>query len=148
MCDWKTTTIVPGSPADVLDLLTEPDAIAEWAPIPFEILELDDRRLRAGSRALVAGRLAGYPVEFEVSVRAASTDRLELVAEGPVKLNVEYRMRPADGGTELEAAISVRGRGLLGRLLATATEALLAAGALGCSLERLGQQGLRPALAA
>jgi hypothetical protein len=55
MRTWETRTTVPGSPSAVLELLTEPDAIARWSPVPFEIVSLGDRRLRTGSRAQVAG---------------------------------------------------------------------------------------------
>jgi hypothetical protein len=72
MCKWHSNTTVPGSPADILELLTEPDAIARWAPVPFEVVALDGGRLQAGSRARVAGRLAGRSVEFDVDVLRAS----------------------------------------------------------------------------
>jgi uncharacterized protein YndB with AHSA1/START domain len=36
MRTWTTETWVAGAPEHVLELLTEPDAIARWAPIPFE----------------------------------------------------------------------------------------------------------------
>jgi hypothetical protein len=124
----------------VLELLTEPDAIAEWAPVPFEIVSIADRRLRTGSRARVAGRLAGRAVEFDVFVHEASGDRLALAADGPISLDVQYVLRPAPGGSDVRASISVEGRGLFGRVLASATEALLAAGALRVSLDRLGRQ--------
>jgi hypothetical protein len=146
MCTWRTQATVPGSPADVLELLTEPDAIARWAPIPFEILELEGPRLLTGSHARIAGRLAGRPVEFEVLVLDARSERLDLVADGPISIAVEYRLRPAVGGSDVQA-LSVEGRGLFGRVLAKATETLLAAGALRGSLERLGRE-LEPALAA
>ena len=147
MRTWETHTTVPGSPSDVLELLTEPDAIAGWSPIPFEIVSLDQRRLRAGSRAQVAGRLAGRPVEFDVTVFEATGERLTLAADGPISIDVEYVLRPVPGGSDVQASVSVDGQGLFGRVLATATEALLAAGALRSSLERLGRQ-LEPALAA
>jgi hypothetical protein len=146
MCTWRTQTTVPGSPADVLDVLTEPDAIAGWTPIPFEILELEGLRLVTGSHARVAGRLAGRSVEFEVVVLDASEEQLALVADGPISLAVQYLLRPAHGGSEVHASMSVEGRGLFGRVLAKATETLLAAGALRSSLERLGRE-LEPALA-
>lgn len=139
--------IVPGSPADVLELLTEPEAIHRWAPIPFEIVQLDGERLRAGSRARVVGRLAGRSVEFDVDVLHASEERLELVADGAISLGVRYVMRPGSAATEVEAAVSVQGGGLLGKVLAKATEALLAAGALRISLERIARE-LQPAIAA
>jgi hypothetical protein len=147
MCTWHSNATVPGSPADVLDLLTEPEAIARWAPVAFEILALDGTRLESGSHARVAGRLAGRSVEFDIYVLSASNDRLELVAAGPISLGVRYALRPADSGSEIEASVSVEGRGLFGRVLAKATEALLAAGALRLSLDRLADE-LQPALAA
>jgi hypothetical protein len=36
--------------SNTLELLTEPHAIARWAPIPFELLDLDGERLDAGAR--------------------------------------------------------------------------------------------------
>lgn len=138
---------VPGSPTDVLEFLTEPDAIARWAPIPFKVVALDGARLESGSHARVAGQLAGRSVEFDVEVLSASHERLELVAEGPICIDVKYSVRPLGVSSEIEASIGVEGRGLFGRVLAKATEALLAGGALRMSLERLGRE-LQPALAA
>jgi len=147
MRTWRSNLTVPGTPADVIALLPEPDAIARWAPVPFEVSALDASRLESGSRARVAGRLAGHSVEFDVEVIKASEERLELVASGPIDLGVTYLLRPASGGSEIDASVSVRGGGLMGRLLARAAEALLAAGALRLSLDRLAGE-LRPALAA
>ena len=147
MCLWRYNTTVPASPADVLELLTEPGAIARWAPIPFEVVALDGTRLESGSRARVAGRLAGQSVEFDVDVLRVSDERLELVAEGPIVLDVQYRLRAAGTESEIEASVSVQGRGFLGRVLAKATETLLAAGALRMSMDRLANE-LQPALAA
>jgi hypothetical protein len=140
MRTWESQTMVPGSPSAVLNLLTEPEAIAEWAPVPFEIVSLRGRRLSTGSRARIAGRLAGRAVEFEVTVHEASGERLVLVADGPISIDVQYVLRPVAGGSDVRASVSVEGRGLFGRVLASATEALLAAGALRSSLERLGRQ--------
>jgi hypothetical protein len=137
---WNSNAMVTGSPADVLELLTEPEAIARWAPIPFEVLDLDGQRLRSGSRARVAGCLAGRSVEFDVDVQRAGDGRLELVADGPISLGVRYVLRPAGEGSEIDASVSVEGRGLTGRVLAKATEALLAAGALKLALERLARE--------
>ena len=147
MRTWHSNATVPGSPADILAFLTEPEAIARWAPVPFEVLALDGDRLRSGSHARVAGHLAGRRVEFDVDVRQASTDRLELVADGPISLGVRYMLRPRGEYSDVDASVSVEGRGLFGRVLAEATEALLAAGALRLSLEHLGRE-LQPTLAA
>ena len=147
MCSWHSNTTVSGSPSDVIALLTEPEAIARWAPIPFEVMALEGERLESGTRARVAGSLAGRSVEFDVDVLRASHEQLELVAKGPIWIDVKYRVRPAGSSSEIDASIAVEGRGLMGRVLAKATEALLAGGALRMSLERLARE-LRPALAA
>jgi len=144
MCSWHSNTTVLGSPSEILALLTEPEAIARWAPVPFEVVGLDAERLESGSHARVAGQLAGRTVEFEIHVLHASRERLELVAQGPICMDVRYRVRPAGSSSEVEASIAVEGRGLFGRVLAKATEALLAGGALRMSLDRMARE-LQPA---
>jgi hypothetical protein len=112
-------------------VLTLPEEIRRWSPVDFDLDALDDRRLEAGTRGRVTGRLAGVSVGFDVEVHAADERRLELSADGPVSLDVSYELTVDDCGAELSAAISMRrGGGLTGRLVANATAALLAAGAL------------------
>ena len=148
MKTWTTETWVAGSPDEVLELLTEPDAIARWTPIPFEVLDLDGPRLEAGTRARVRGSLAGRGMEFDVEIRAAGDDCLSLLATGPLFIRAEYALAPLDGGSEIRASVSVSGRGLLGAVLARACEAVLAAGALSASVARIGRElELQPALA-
>jgi hypothetical protein len=147
MKTWTTQTTVAGLPDEVLALLTEPEAIARWTPIPFELIDLDTDRLVAGSRARVLGRLAGRTLAFDVEVMAADRERLALVATGPISIDVEYRLRPTGHRSEVQAAVSVHGTGLLGRIIAQATDALLAAGALNLAVSRIGRE-LEPALAA
>jgi hypothetical protein len=129
--------VVSGTPDEILELLTEPEAIARWAPVPFEIVELAEGRLVAGGSARVRGRIAGRPVEFAVEVLEADERHLALVANGPILLDVDYAVSPRDEGSELRASVSVRGRGLLGMVFAAATTALLAGGALASSMGRL-----------
>ncbi len=136
-----------GSPEQVLELLAEPDAIARWAPLPFEVIDLDSDRLETGSRARVSGALAGRRLEFDVEIREAREERLSLVATGPVSIGADYEIAPADGGSDVRASVSVNGRGLLGRVLARAVEGVLAAGALRASITRLDRE-LQPALSA
>ena len=147
MRTWTTRTTVTGLPDEVLALLTEPDAIARWTPVPFELIDLDTDRLVSGTRARVRGRLAGRSLEFDVEVLAADGERLALVATGPVSIDVEYRLRPAPQGSKVSASVSVNGRGLIGRVIAQATDALLAAGALDLAMGRIRRQ-FEPALAA
>jgi hypothetical protein len=146
MRTWCLNSTVPGAPAEVIELLTEPEAIARWTPVPFEVIALDSSKLQSGSHARVAGRLAGRSVEFDVDVLEASDERLELLASGPVELGVRYLLRPHDRGSEIDASVSVEGRGLFGKVLAKATEAGLAAGALRLALDRMASE-LRPSFA-
>jgi uncharacterized protein YndB with AHSA1/START domain len=135
---FASATIPAAAPDDVLALLTAPDAIATWAPVPFDVEEMDGRRLRPGTRARVSGGLAGRRVAFDVDVHRADDGYLALTAEGPVGLDVEYVVTPVIGGSEVRASVSVRrGEGLLGRVLAQATGALLSGGALELALGRI-----------
>jgi polyketide cyclase/dehydrase/lipid transport protein len=136
MRTWTATATAAVHPAAVLDVLTDPDACARWAPVPFDVES--GRRLAAGTRERVSGRLAGRRVGFDVEVHEADESRLALSASGPVGLDVDYRLAPAAHGARVDASISVRpGGGLTGRLLAEATGALLSAGALNQALSRL-----------
>ncbi|HEX8206937.1 MAG TPA: SRPBCC family protein [Solirubrobacteraceae bacterium] len=140
MRTWTATTTVDAPPDAVLDALTDPDAIASWAPVDFEVSDLESERLAPGCRPRVEGRLAGVSVGFEVEVLEAGEDRLALRAAGPVAFDVRYDLEPADGGSEVRASIGVRpGRGFRGRILAEATNALLSAGALQQALDRIGR---------
>jgi hypothetical protein len=147
MRTWTSETWLAGPPEEVLDLLTEPDAIARWAPIDFEVVDHRGERLRTGTCTRVCGVLAGRRLELDVDVLDAEDGRLALVANGPISIDVEYVVRPAARGSRLSASISVAGRGLMGRVLAQATDVVLAAGALDVAVGRIGRE-LEPALAA
>ena len=143
MRTWTTTHTVAAQPDAVLDVLTDPEACRHWAPVAFDV-ELDvpvrRARLATGSRARVTGRLAGRPVGFDVEVDEATRDRLALRATGPVALDVLYDLAPTGAGSEVRASVSVRsGGGLLGRVAAEATNALLGAGLLDTAVARLGR---------
>ena len=146
MKTWTATTTVNAAPEAVLDVLTDPEAIARWAPLPFDVDDLDTPRLVTGSTARVSGRLAGRRVGFVVEVHAADDGRLSLAATGPVGLDVNYDLAATDTGSEVHASVSVRkGRGITGRLLAEATSALLSAGALTHAVSRLAALAACPA---
>jgi hypothetical protein len=143
MKTWTATAVAEANPAAVLDVLTDPDACARWAPVPFEV-EDDVRRLSTGRRARVTGRLAGQRVGFDVEVRQADVHGLTLSADGPVGFDVDYRLAPHAAGAHVCASVSVRPRrGLAGRLLAEATGAMLTAGALDHSLARLAREATK-----
>ena len=140
MRTWTASTTIKGRPEAVLDVLTDPQACARWAPMPFEVERIDSPRLRAGTKARVSGCLAGKRVGFDVQVHEAEADRLELTASGPVAFDVAYDLRPGKDSTEVSASVAVSGRGLTGRLLAQATDALLAGGALQHTVSRIARE--------
>jgi hypothetical protein len=138
MNSWTATTTTGAAPEQVLDVLTDPSAIHSWSPVPFELEELDGRRLVAGSRARVAGSLGGVRVGFDVHVRTAEDGLLELSAEGPIGMDVAYRLQERDGGSAVEASVSLhKAGGITGRIIAKATGALLSAGALEKAAQRI-----------
>ena len=146
MKTWTATTIVDAGPEAVLDVLTDPDLVARWAPLPFDVEDLDTPRLMTGSRARVSGRLAGRRVGFDVEVHEADLQRLALAADGPVGLDVAYELSATGDRSEVRASISVRsGKGFTGRLMAEATNALLSAGALTHAISRLAREAACPA---
>ncbi len=141
MATWETRTTVMGDPEDVLEVLTDPCAAQRWSPIGFELEHIEGDRLRSGSRAVLSGKLAGRSVKFEVNVLKASDGQLELRAVGPVEMDVAYDAVAADDGTEVIASIAVRSAGgLIGRMLSSATDALLAGGALGVAVQGVARE--------
>jgi hypothetical protein len=129
--NWTATARANATPCQVLEVLTHPDEIRRWSPVDFELDGLKGRRLAAGTRGRVTGRLAGVRVGFDVEIHAADEAGLELSAEGPVAFDVRYDLKRGEAGAELRASVSMRrGGGLTGRLVANATAALLSAGAL------------------
>ena len=148
MATWTAETSVAGLPDEVLELLTQPEAIARWAPIGFDVIDFEGDRLRAGDSVRVRGALAGRSLEFDVDVSEADDGRLVLTATGPIRLDVEYLAVANAAGSDLRASVAVSGRGLMGRVLAQATDALLAAGALSAAVGRLARElEAEPALA-
>lgn len=135
---WSARAAVRAQPADVLAALTDPELIAGWAPIGFELEGSAGRRLRAGSHERVSGSLAGLRASFDVEVSRAGPGVLELVADGPVAMDVAYRFPERGGAVVVDASVSVRRRGgLTAQVLRAAVVALLDAGALDRALQRL-----------
>ena len=125
MRTWTAQITSKGRPEDVLGVLTDPAACGRWAPIDFDVEGLDGDRLVTGSRARVVGRIAGQRCSFDVDVIAADASGVKLLASGPIVLNVQYELSEAH---------------FTGRLIAQATDALLAAGALRHAVTRLARE--------
>jgi uncharacterized protein YndB with AHSA1/START domain len=141
MRTYTATTTAPARPEAVLDVLTDPDALLRWAPVDFDVERLSGRRLAEGGSARVSGRLAGREVGFDVEVHYADVDGLALSAHGPVALDVAYELRPTSHGSEVSASVTVVPKpGLRARLIAEATAAVLAGGALQAALGRMAHE--------
>jgi hypothetical protein len=140
MATWTAQTTTAGHPDQVLMVLTDPDEIARWAPISFELVDFDGRRLLAGDKLRVRGALGGPTLQFEVEVAEADDGRLVLSATGPIRLDVEYEAVAIEHGSRVRASVAVSGSGLRGRVLAKATDALLAGGALAHAVRRIADQ--------
>jgi hypothetical protein len=141
MATWETRTIVNGAPEDVLEVLTDPSAARRWSPIGFELEQIEGDRLRSGTRAVLSGKLAGRGVSFDVEVIKASDGQLELRAVGPVEMDVAYDAIAAGDATEVVASVAVRSTGgLFGRMLSSATDALLAGGALNVAVQGVARE--------
>jgi hypothetical protein len=126
-----------GQPEEILELLSDPDAIARWSPVPFELVAGPQERLEAGSKARVQGDLAGLRIAFDVRILEAREAAFSLAATGPISIEARYMMLEVDDGSRVRATVRVGGRRFLGTVLARATEAVLAAGALQSALERI-----------
>jgi hypothetical protein len=138
MGTFSSESVAPVGPEDVLAVLTHVEAIRCWAPVDFEVEGLSRGQLSAGDRPRVVGHVAGRELGFDLDVRKLDDGRLQLSAEGPVTLDVDYELTPRDASTHISASVSVvRGDGLTGRLAARAVETLLAGGALTAALNRI-----------
>ena len=132
---WTARAWLDNNPDGVLRALTDPAAIARWAPINFEI---DAGRLAAGDRERVSGSIAGIAATFDLEVLRADTKGLELVADGPISFDVNYSFTEHDDGVSVHARVGIRRRrGLTAQLLQAAVAALLNAGALARALRKL-----------
>jgi hypothetical protein len=148
MAEWTTSTQANARPDQVLEVLTHPDAIRRWAPLDFDVEDLDGVRLAAGSTARVSGKLAGVRVGFDVEVHSADEDGVELTAHGPIGIDVRYELTPTDAGSEVTASVALRrSRGISGRLISQATAALLSAGALDGAARGIARAAEQPVLA-
>lgn len=135
---WTASATVRSDPDEVLRALTRPDSITQWAPVSFDVDGLAGSRLRAGSCERVSGSIAGITATFDVEVTRADTERLELVAHGPVSFDVTYSFNEQHDGVVVNAEVGVhRQRGLTAQVLRAAVGTLLNAGALGSALRRL-----------
>ena len=137
---WSARASVRAGAGEVLDALTDPRLIAAGAPVGFELEDPDAPPLRAGSHERVCGSLAGVKAFFDVDVICAELGRLELVALGPLAMDVAYRFCEQGGRVVVDASVGLRRHGgLTGQILRSAVAALLNAGALDRALQRLAE---------
>jgi uncharacterized protein YndB with AHSA1/START domain len=129
---------VQAEPGEVLEALTDPELIAAWAPVSFELEANGGRALCGGCRDRVSGSIVGLRTSFDVEVTRADREALELVAEGPLAIDVTYAFQEQPGGVLVDATVGLRrSRGITAQLMRGAVVALLNAGALDGALQRL-----------
>ena len=137
MTTFTATVPAPAPPDAVLHVLTDPYAARRWAPVAFRLREGEDR-LVPGSRVHVVGDFAGRSVGFDIDVIEASTERLALIADGPVSFDVRYDFRATPEGSEIDARVELRRKpGLLGHLIEGAGRSLLRAGLLDRTVQKI-----------
>src|SRR5262249_53620601 len=135
---WTASAWLDSDLDGVLRALTDPAAIACWAPVRFEVDGLAAGRLAAGARERVSGSLAGIAAGFDVEVLRADARGLELVADGPISFDVDYSFTEHDDGVSVHVRVGIRRRrGLSAQLFQAAVVALLNAGALARALGKL-----------
>jgi hypothetical protein len=138
---WTSSRTVSAPAGEILHAITHEDAIRRWSPVDFELRGHAGGRLHAGDVARVVGRVAGLGVGFDVEVTAADRGGLQLVASGPVDIDVHYGIAECCDGSAVEARVDIRGgRGMTGRVVATTVRALLGAGALDGALARIADE--------
>ena len=76
-------------------------------------------------------------IPLQGATTALTAEQVELIR---CPLRAEGALFDAAGGTEVRASVSIRGSGLIGRVLARAADALLAAGALDRAISRIARQ--------
>jgi len=122
---------IAASPARILEVLSDPESVRRWFPVPFDFRD-DVRRLAAGGTYATTGRLAGRHVHADLRVLEASEQRVKVSLSGHVIFDLDVDLAPNGAGTDADVHVGVRsGGGLSGRLLTPAASAMLRAGALG-----------------
>lgn len=134
MGTWTSSATFEGDPRSLVSLLTEVDAIETWSPVPFRLSDGADS-LRAGERVEVEGALLGRGVRFRIDVDQADERGISLRAKGPFEIDVDYTIEAAS--STVQARVETRGGGLAAKVLASAANAMLAAGALDHALGRV-----------
>lgn len=128
------TAEMTSRPSRVLKALSDPQACLSWAPVPLELTGDVPAMLTPGATARVRGHLGAANLEFDLQIQEASADRFAVRAEGPFVIDVEYRFSAESMSLAVQ---TTKPRGLTGRCLKAASDALLAAGILDDSLRRL-----------
>jgi hypothetical protein len=144
MPTWSSSTTFEDDPRRVMDVLTQVESIERWSPVPFRLVDQRIRQLATGDHLTVEGRLIGRGLRFSVEVAEVTATRLRLRASGPFEIDVAYELDTATH--RIIAEVETNGSGLLVRIFISATNALLAAGALDHALARILREAgsLRP----
>ena len=123
------TVVAAAQPARVLAVGTTAGDMAAWFPLPVELDDVaPDRRFDVGESHEVHVRLAGHGFAAQVRLDAASERGYRLSAHGALDMVIAAAITPTTAGSEVQARIEVRGRGLRGRVLEAAARPLIGPG--------------------
>ena len=121
---------IAATPQRILEVLSDPDAVKRWFPLPFDFDD-DVGSLRPGGSYGVHGRLAGRSLHARLQVLEGDERHIAVRLTGPVVLDLSAELTGGASGTAARILASVHsGGGLSGKLLTPAAAALLRAGAL------------------
>jgi uncharacterized protein YndB with AHSA1/START domain len=111
-------------PEEVFDLLADMARAPEWLPEIVRVEPVSDSPLAPGSRVRETRRVMGREATAELEIVAAERPSHWAVSNttSGVETIYRYRLIPIEGGTDIELACTVEGRGvrkLSASLLAT-----------------------------
>jgi hypothetical protein len=135
MAIHKRARLLTISHSELLHRSRDPEACAAWSGVDFTA-DLTTATLQKNTTGAVYGRIAGHRVGFEISVLRADEEELRLHARGTCTMDVLLRHPPGEPDLELRVAISPA-RGIVGRIVASAVDALASGGMLDRALGRL-----------
>ena len=129
MRTWTATTTVDAPPEAVLDVLTDPGACVRWAPVDFEVSDLNAKRLAAGlppARERSARRRGGGLRRRGPRGRRRTASQLAR-PDRSRSTSATTSSPPTAAARSGRPSASRPGRGFRGRILAEATSRAAAA---------------------
>jgi hypothetical protein len=127
-------TRVNASAAQLLQVLSTPEMVRRWFPVPCTF-DSNPQTLQAGGSYPVTGHLAGKTVACTLDVHACNEHEVQFTLTGSLIVDLCATIDAQDSHCLTEVFAGVRsGGGIKGKLMASAATALIKGGALGKAL--------------